>query len=222
MCDDPYGWGELGDVHRAVVLNGGTSYFSELDDIQIGSRLLFFADNTMGFMVYDISKPDEPQFVWQWDCDTRPCEEEESGGDWDWHGVGDLNDDLITLQAEPGEIPGEAFGIGVASNSEGQSPAEVHLYLAGGIDGLRLFDLTEFLDPFGRGNEGDDSNFDDFAIYHYNSYTVGENVVMQAHDLQTFSEDDNTYVFTSWREGRDITNGHIGLSVHLDEDVICD
>jgi len=174
----------------------------------------------MGFMVYDISKPDEPQYVWQWDCDTRPREDLIAGEDWNWHGAGDIASDEIT-QAAAEDFPGETFGIGVASNSE-ESPAVIHLYLAGGVDGLRRFDLTEFLDPFGLGDEGDDSNFDDFLVDHYNSFFVGQ-TVMQAHDLQTLSEDGDTYVFTSWRENHVNQGGQeIGISVHLDEDIVCD
>jgi|GEM_PF-1474324 hypothetical protein len=215
-------WGELGDVHRAVVLEGGSSSFSELDDIEVASRLLFFADNTMGFMVYDISKPDEPQYVWQWDCDTRPREDFIGGEDWDWHGAGDNDSDAI-VPAAAGDFPGETFGIGVAANSsdDEESPAIIHMYLAGGVDGLRRFDLTEFLDPFGRDSDSE-SNFDDFVVDHYNSYSVGQ-TVMQAHDLQTLSEDGDTYVFTSWRVSReDEDEQEIGLTVHLDEGVIGD
>jgi len=211
--------GELGDVHRAVVLEGGSDSFSDLDDIQVDSRLLFFSDNTMGLIMCDVSKPDAPQFVWQWDCDTRPHESGISEDDWDWHGSGDIDDDAIS-QAAQGSFPGETFGIGVASNSL-DDPPTIHIYLAGGIDGLRLFDFSEFLDPFGEDDEAGDSNFDDFSIDIYDDYIVDENV-MQAFDLQTFSEGGNTWVFTSWRKNRANQLAPIGLTVHLDEDVVCD
>jgi hypothetical protein len=210
--------GELGDVHRAVVLEGGSSTFSDLDTIQVDSRLIFFSNRTMGFIVCDVSKPDAPQFVWQWDCDTRPCEENTPGPDWDWHGAGDVDDDAIS-QAAMGSFPGETFGIGVASNSS-DDPPTIHVYLAGGVDGLRLFDLSEFLDPFGEDTTGE-SNFDDFSIDIYDNYLVGV-FKMQAFDLQTFSEGGDTYVFTSWRKNRAEEFGPIGLTVHLDEDVVCD
>ena len=45
---------------------------------------------------------------------------------------------------------------------------------------------------------------------------------MQAFDLQTFTEGDDTYVFTSWRKNRTNINGPIGLTVHVDEDVVND
>ena len=212
--------GELGDVHRAVVLEGGSDSFSDLDDIQVDSRLLFFSDNTMGFIMCDVSKPDAPQFVWQWDCDTRPHEAGISESDWDWHGSGDILDDTVS-QADQGSFPGETFGIGVASNSD-DDPPTIHVYLAGGVDGLRLFDFSEFLDPFGVDDNAGDSNFDDFSIDIYDDYVVGE-IEMQAFDLQTFSEEGDTWVFTSWRENRaEGEEGLIGLTVHLDEDVVCD
>lgn len=211
--------GELGDVHRAVVLEGGSGSFSDLDDIQIDSRLLFFSNRAMGFTVCDISKPDAPQFIWQWDCDTRPHEAGLNEDDWDWHGSGDMDDDAIS-QADQGSFSAETFGIGVASNSS-DDPPTLHVYLAGGVDGLRLFDLSEFLDPFGEGVAGDDSNFDDFSIDNYNDYVIVTDT-MQAFDLQTFTEEGDTYVFTSWRENRANAEGSIGLTVHLDESVVCD
>ena len=211
--------GELGDVHRAVVLEGGSGTFSDLDDIPIDSRLLFFSNRAMGFTVCDISKPDAPQFVWQWDCDTRPHEAGLGEDDWDWHGSGDMDDDVIS-QAYQGFFPGVTFGIGVASNSS-DDPSTIHVYLAGGVDGLRLFDLSEFLDPFGVGVAGDDSNFDDFSIDIYDDYVINQ-IEMQAFDLKTFSEAGSTYVFTSWRKNRESEEGPIGLTVHLDEDVECD
>ena len=202
------------------MLEGGSSTFSDLEDIQIDSRLLFFSNRTMGFIVCDISKPDAPQFVWQWDCDTRPCEDDDNDADWDWHGAGDMDDDVINNQAAPGSLPGETFGIGVASNQPEEQPSIIHLYLAGGVDGLRLFDLSEFLDPFGVDEDGE-SNFDDFSIDIYDDYVIDLNEML-AYDLQTFSEGDDTYVFTSWRKSRKDEEGPIGLTVHLDEDVECD
>ena len=89
------------------------------------------------------------------------------------------------------------------------------------MDGLRLFDLSTFIDPFGEGESGDDSNYDDFSILGYDDYEIGINE-MRAYDLQTFSEDGDTYVFTAWKASRDDEQGPIGLTVHLDEDVICD
>jgi hypothetical protein len=218
-CYDAFTGGELGDVHRAAVLEGASSSFAPLGSIVVASRLLFLSNNTMGFVICDVSKPDAPQYVWQWDCDTRPCEEDLGEKDWAWHGAGDNLDDTIA-QASPGSLPGETFGIGVASNSS-DDPPTIHVYLAGGVDGLRLFDLSTFIDPFGEGESGDDSNYDDFSILCYDDYEIGIND-MRAYDLQTFSEDGDTYVFTSWKASRDDEQGPIGLTVHLDEDVICD
>jgi hypothetical protein len=211
--------GELGDVHRAVILEGADDQeFEGLGGITVDSRLLFFADFTMGFMICDVSRPTRPQHVWQWDCDLRPCEEEDE--DWDWHGSGDIDSDAIA-PAEEGTFPGETFGIGVAF-SDAELPYTIHLYLAGGIDGLRLFDLSEFLDPFGV-DVGTESNFDDFSMVRYeHSIRIGEELTeMRAYDLQALSEDGNTYVFTSWKQAR-TGIGSIGLTVHLDEDVVCD
>jgi len=208
--------GELGDVHRAVILEGGSGTFSDLDDIQIDSRLLFFSNNVTGFIVCDVSKPDAPQFVWQWDCDTRPREDDGNDADWNWHGAGNMDDDVIDNQADPGLFPGQTFGIGVASKSD--FPPIIHVYLAGGVDGLRLFDLSEFLDPFGLATATNESSFDDFSIDIYDSYEVGV-IPMQAYDLQTFSEGGDTYVFTSWREAQEGEDLQIGLTVHFDEGV---
>jgi hypothetical protein len=213
--------GELGDAHRAVILEGGSSSFSELDNIEIDSRLLFFSNNVMGFIVCDVSKPDAPQFVWQWDCDTRSREANGEGADWDWFGSGDVLDDLPLTQADAEEDPAHMFGIGVASyrgNKVLQDPPIIHVYLAGSYDGLRLFDLSNFLDPFGYGADGDDLNYDDFSIDIYNDYAIGL-YQMQAYDLQTHAEDGDTYVFTSWTEIDADDEGYIGLTVHLDEDV---
>ena len=107
-------------------------------------------------MICDISKPDAPQHIWQWDCDTRPCEEESQGGDWDWHGAGNMDDDT-TDQSDPGSFAARTFGIGVASKSS-VDPPTIHVYLAGGVDGLRLFDFTDFLDPFGEDEDGNSGN----------------------------------------------------------------
>lgn len=208
--------GELGDVHRAVILEGAEDqYFEELGDITVDNRLMFFADFTMGFMVCDVSRPTRPQHVWQWDCDLRPCEEEDE--DWDWHGAGHMTFDTMD-QADAGTFPAETFGIGVSHNIPLAATA-IHLYLAGGIDGLRCFDLTEFLDPFGVG-EDTESNYDDFSIDIYDEYVVSGQR-MRAYDLQTLSVGDDTFVFTSWKRGRTGTDA-IGLTVHRDEDVVCD
>lgn len=215
-AQDPTVGGELGDVHRAVILEGGSGTIEQLGNIQVDNRLLFFSDNTMGFMVADVSRPYQPQHIWQWDSDLIPYEDASS---WEWHGAG-RNDEAIA-QADPGDLPGETFGIGIALNSESQqSPATIHLYLAGGVDGLRRFDLTDFLNPFGRGNAGA-SNYDDFSIDDF-IYVNGGEEVMTAYDLQTLSEDGDTYVITSWRQNRSDTNGWLGLTVHLDEDVVSD
>lgn len=208
--------GELGDVHRAVILEGADDqYFEELGGITVDNRLMFFADFTMGFMVCDVSRPTRPQHIWQWDCDLRPREYDPT--DWDWHGAGHMTFDTID-QADSGTFPAETFGIGISHNIQ-LAPTAIHLYLAGGIDGLRRFDLTEFLDPFGVG-EGTESNYDDFSIDIYDEYVVS-GMRMRAYDLQTLSVGDDTFVFTSWKRGRtDI--GVIGLTVHRDQDVICD
>ena len=211
--------GELGDVHRAAVLEGSSSTIANLDNALVSSRLLFFSNNTMGLVVCDISKPDAPQFVWQWDCDTRVREDSAADQDWDWHGSGNMDDDTIDNQAAAGEHPGETFGIRLATDDEA-SPPVIHVYLAGGEDGLRLFDLSEFLDPFGVGSYGDGSNYDDFEIDIYDDYRV-DSSYLQAFDLQAFTVDGDTYVFTSWRQSR-TGQGYIGLTVHLDEDVVCD
>lgn len=214
---EPVVSGELGDVHRAVILEGGSGSIDELDFIQVDNRLLFYSDNTMGFIVADVSRPYQPQHIWQWDGDLIPCEVEDEI--WGWHGAG-RNNDFIEL-ADPGCLPGETFGIGIASNSDDEeSPAIIHLYLAGGVDGLRRFDLTDFLDPFGRADDTE-SNYDDFSVDDF-IYVNGDEEVMTAYDLQTLSEDGDTYVITSWRQNRSDTGGDLGLTVHLDEDVVCD
>jgi hypothetical protein len=215
-AEDPDVWGELGDVHRAVILEGSSGTIEQLGNIQVDNRLLFFSDNTMGFIVADISRPFQPQHIWQWDSDLIPYEDASS---WDWHGAG-RNDEALD-QADPGDLPGETFGIGMALNSMSQlSPATIHLYLAGGVDGLRRFDLAEFLNPFGRGDAGA-SNYDDFSIDNF-IYVNGGEEVMTAYDLQTLSEDGVTFIFTSWRADRADEDGWLGLTVHLDAGVVSD
>lgn len=226
---DEYTFGELGDVHRAAVLEGATRRFEDLGDIRVDNRLLFFADNTMGFLVYDISKPEEPQFVWQWDGDTRPREATGANADWDWQGAGDLADDSFG-QAVAGEYPSETFGIDVAwyCDSEQEEPPVIHLYLACGIDGLRRFELSEFLDPFGYddSNDPNELSFDDFSVDRYDEFEVEvgqESTDLWAYDIGTFCEDRDTYVFSSWREGREYNlEGLLGLTVHLDAGVAND
>lgn len=214
--DDPPIIGELGDVHRAVILEGGSDSFERLgDNITVANRLMFFADFTMGFIASDVSRPTQPQHVWQWDCDSRPREMDYE--DWEWHGAGHVTLETID-QADTENYPGETFGIGLAVNS-GDSPPTIHLYLAGGSEGLRCFDLSEFLDPFGV-DVGTESNYDDYVVYQYDDYEVDSNA-MGAFDLQTLSEDGDTYVITSWKSVRTGT-GIIGLTIHLDESVVCD
>lgn len=215
-------FGELGDVHRAAILEGGSGTQSRLDNIRVDSRLMFFSNNVMGFIIFDVSNPVAPQFVWQWDGDMRPQEMGIGEEDWDWHGAGDVDDTMIS-QSDGGGLPAEAFGIGVAidaGDEEEEIPPTIHVYLADSVEGLLRFDLSEFIDPFGYDlDEGTtDLDFDDFSV-DVAEYSV-ESTPMHAYDLRTYAEDGDTYVFTTWREGRQDIVGDIGLTVHLDEGVI--
>ena len=98
------------------------------------------------------------------------------------------------------------------------APTEIHLYLAGGIDGLRPLRPDGVPDPFGLG-EDTEANYDYFSIDAYDEYVVLAQR-MRAYDLQTLSVGDDTFVFTSWKRGR-TGPGYIGLTVHRDADVVC-
>lgn len=112
--------GERGDVHRAAVLNGA-NYF--VNGNLIFGKLLFFSSHTMGFLLFDITDPENPNFVWQWDEDTPIVEDGGISVGW----------------------PGDCFGIAVGWNSLSN---KIRLYLGNGPDGLRCLDLSYFLCPW--------------------------------------------------------------------------
>ena len=199
--------GELGDVHRAAVLNGA--------DITtalgvIASRLLFFSNHTMGFMIYDISIPDAPQYVWQWDNDVRLGS---GAGQFDWHSAGCDNKEIALPNNPPALIPGNAFGIGLRSVDLLENDI-IHIFLADGRYGLLSFDFGNFLSPFGY---DDECNYRSIVIDEPIHYSTPNNNPFMAHDLRTLDYDGGTLVFTSWKENKEQgENGFVGLSVHRD------
>lgn len=206
--------GELGDVHRAAVLNGGNIAVPGSQPIL--SRLLFFGNHTMGFMIYDISIPTAPQFVWQWDHDTRLGFSVEEFG---WSGAG-CNDQPIPPQNDPdyGLFPGCVFGIGLRVGAD----ESIHLYVADAREGLLSFNFSDFLHPFmpfGMGRE----SYRTVSINQEASYTPpNSSSEFSAYDLRTLQlSDANTLVFTSWKIYNDVDapDNWIGVSVHSSESV---
>jgi len=195
---------ELGDVHRAVILNG----IDPNSNRGIEPRLLFFSNNTMGYLIYDISVPEEPQFIWQWDNDTRLG----ADSDFNWHGAGCDNEPISNQQASPATFPGCSFGIGLRAE---QSNSSIHLFLADGRSGLLCFDLSYFLSPFGYDPE---RNFRSISIDPPFKYSIGDDS-LHAYDLCTLDlGEDGSLVFTTWKTTNDTEapESYIGLSVHLD------
>jgi hypothetical protein len=156
---------------------------------------MFFSNNVMGFIIFDVSNPVAPQFVWQWDGDMRPQEMGIGEEDWDWHGAGDVDDTMIS-QSDGGGLPAEAFGIGVAidaGDEEEEIPPTIHVYLADSVEGLLRFDLSEFIDPFGYDlDEGTtDLDFDDFSVMWRSIPLRVLQCMLRSAD---YAEDGDTYV----------------------------
>jgi len=196
--------GELGDVHRAYVISNDRDF----------PQLLFFTAHTMGFMVYDIADPFSPQFVWQWDNDTRITHSALGDTVLNWHGAG--NGDIAPVQGSltPYNPPGDAFGIGGMYNTETEL---IHIYLADGADGIRAFDFTNFFHPFSAGA----SAFAEFDNYYTYTFSPNpEETPYLAYDLRTLEMDgeEGAFIFTSWREHADTSTGITYLSVHRDTD----
>ena len=176
--------GERGDVHRAAVLNGADYY---VNGNLISGRLLFFSSHTMGFLLYDITDPENPNFVWQWDEDTPIVEGGGISNSW----------------------PGDCFGIAVGWNSLSN---KIRLYLGDGPDGLRCFDLSHFLCPWIYSGT---RNFDSYYEVPVDIHNF-ENLM--ANDVRFLLDNNNAYVFTSWREHIDSEYSYeIGITVHRDE-----
>ncbi|MCK5034953.1 MAG: T9SS type A sorting domain-containing protein [Candidatus Sabulitectum sp.] len=192
--------GELGDAHRGAVLECDEGPNSD-------SKLLFFANLTMGIMVYDVTDPENPLFVFQWDDDTKPS-------DWTtWHGAG------AGSVSSGSEIPAVTFGLDVCGY-EG-SPDYIHLYAGNGVDGLRTIDFSEFLVPWGGGDQ-----FLALDEHTYFPQTIGMTDYW-AHDLRTIQHGTSLYVITSWREPPDSGNhygtsesGVIAITLHKDDTLV--
>ena len=194
--------GELGDVHRAFVISNDRDF----------PQLLFFTNHTMGLMVYDIADPFSPQFVWQWDNDTRLTHAVMGDTVLTWHGAGSGNIAPRQGTQTPYNPPGEAFGIGGRYNTE---TGLIHIYLADGADGIRAFDFSDFFHPFSA-CESAFANFDNYYTYAF-SPIQGESAYL-AYDLRTLEipGEEGTFIFTSWREHADTYTGTTCLSVHRD------
>lgn len=200
--------GELGDVHRAAILNGADI---PTDFGVIASRLLFFTNHTMGFMIYDISIPDAPQYVWQWDNDVRLG----SGtGQFDWHSAGCDEMEIQLPNNPPGLLPGNAFGIGLRAVDLPENDI-IHVFVADGRYGLLAFNFGNFLSPFGY---DDECNYRSVIIdAPIDNYRTPEEHPFMAYDLRTLDYGSCTLVFTSWKENKEQEeDGFVGLSVHRD------
>lgn len=196
----------LGDAHRVAILNRGPGY----------PALAFLANTGTGMVVYDISDPTEPVFVWQWDNDTRFCSTET--GDFSWFGSGSGN---IAEGYTSSSAPGFVFGIGINYNTGG----DIHVFLGNGTDGLRALDLSLFLNPFSDNGGNTERNFRQFSEYH--NFRLFDNRTMEpdpqiAWDVRTIDTGGDLFVFVSWldRIGTDeAISGSVSLSVHCDGDI---
>ncbi len=202
--------GELGDVHRAAILNGAN--ISTQNGV-IASRLLFFSNHTMGFMIYDISIPDAPQYVWQWDNDVR-LGSAGSIGQFDWHSAGCDATEIQPRNNPPSLLPGCAFGIGLRAVDTIDDI--IHVFVADGRCGLLAFDFGNFLSPFGPNAACNYRSVVIDAPIYYLTPLPFEDPFM-AHDLRTLDYGGCTLVFTSWKENKEVdVDGFVGLSVHRD------
>ncbi|PIE51093.1 hypothetical protein CSA37_01570 [Candidatus Fermentibacteria bacterium] len=201
------GWGgsenyveELGDVHRAAVLECNCGSGND-------SKLLFVANHTMGIMVWDVTSPENPLFVFQWDTDTKPYV-------WySWRGAGRNSIPGLKLPPYPAAV---TFGLDVCAVNG--STDYIHLYCGDGCDGIRTIDFSQFFFPWG-GNYGEFSALDD------NTYSYGS-TDHWAYDLRTFQQGSSLYVLTSWREKPDagtrytsLETGTIALSLHRENTI---
>ncbi|MDM7993094.1 MAG: FlgD immunoglobulin-like domain containing protein [Candidatus Fermentibacter sp.] len=196
------GIGELGDTHRAVVLEGAD--FSVNGDAG-ETRLLFFANNTMGFCVYDISNPASPQFIWQWDGDTR--EPANSTGDWDWCGtICPVDGEDLAIPPQSSQYPGRAFGIDLVSN---ENSGYIRLFLGDCADGLLSFDLSNFLNPFAI--DTPTRCFDGISEEVYWPAEAEPDELCGAFDTRVLDGTGHDYLVTSWMLPG---SNRIAISVH--------
>lgn len=195
LCD-----GELGDMHRIAMI---------LDSYGNPS-LLFISNHTMGFMVYDVSDPWEPKYVWQWDNDTRMT----SGQSFSWHGPG--NGDVSPGYDPDSSVPGCVFGMGMnyCSNS-----GAIHAFIGDGFDGLLAFDFSYFFAPFSGVANNSERNFRYFDIYDNISldHPIPASLnPLLAYEVRTIELSEEVYVFTTWREHIEDFDCVLGLTVYGD------
>lgn len=202
--ETPGGIGELGDTHRAVVLEGAD--FS-LNGLAGETRLLFFSNNTMGFCIYDISNPTSPQFVWQWDGDTR--EPADATGAWDWCGtITPIGEGELAIPPQNSEYPGSAFGIELVYNN---NTGDIRLFLGDCADGLLAFDLSYFLNPFNLPGGNTSRCFDSISEEIYWPENDKPNEVCGALDTRVLDCTGCDYLVTSWMLP---VSNRIAISVH--------
>ncbi len=191
---------ELGDVHRATVLECNQGPDSN-------SKLLFFGNLTMGILIYDVTDPANPNFVFQWDHDTKPY-------DWtSWHGAG------AGTEPDESDYPAVTFGLDVRGYND--SNDYIHLYACNGSDGLTTIDLSEFLCPWATSGRTEFAALDEESYgFTYSSQDFW------AHDLRTFQEGSTIYVLTTWREPPDSGNqystsetGTVALVLYEDDTI---
>lgn len=189
---------ELGDVHRAAVLEADAGPGND-------SKLLFFGNHVMGFLVYDVTDPSNPNFVFHWDHDTKPY-------DWEsWSGAGAGDAPVAS------DCPAVIFGLDVRGHLD--SGKRIHLYAGNGSDGLLTVDFTEFLRPWSTFTDREE-----FAALDEHRYPLTYSPTdYWAYDLRTFQHGSDVYVLTSWREPPGSGNhyspaetGTIALTLHID------
>ena len=195
----------MGDMHRVAVLN----------DEENKPALAFCANSGMGFIVYDISDPEEIKYVWQWDNDTSFWDGS-VGGNFNWFGSG-RGTPAPPYDPATNILPGHVFGIAINQNSTDQL---IHLFIGDGADGLRAFNFSNFFSPF-ENCYIEDNVFRNFSVYANITMTSVSGSPMLAEDVRTY-EDTATgevYVFTTWKDRHgEVTdqNGRIALTVHKD------
>ncbi len=205
----------LGDVHRAAIIN----------DCNDEAKLAFVGNAGSGVLVYDISVPSAPILVWQWDNDTRHCEySPSSNDDFSWFGSG--SGEPSSGYSPNQNAPGFVFGIGVNCYQSVEGDPKIHLFVANGTDGLRVMDLSRFLNPFSENGENTDRNFrwynDGYHIFKLNPASAAD-APLVAWELRTITIDTGTFVFVTWLDhlGTDSEpSGNIYLTAHYDGNFI--
>jgi hypothetical protein len=200
----PDGIGELGDVHRAAVIEGADFSLNG----QSGSiRLMFFGNNTMGFCVYDVSNPASPQFVWQWDGDTRlPSDYED---DWNWSGtVCSIDNVPLDIPDQANPVPGRVWGMDLVYND---TSGDIRVFVGDCAEGLLAFDMSYFLNPFNLPEGASNRSFDEITAERYWPGNSQLSEICGAFDTRVMHCNGKSFVVTSWMLP---SSNRIAISVH--------